>query len=267
MINKIELSHNDAYDERSMQDGGLSLMITIPLSDHAPLRSVISYSVSPLFELAASLHMLAQSQPHERLADWTENTLAAFQRTRLLEEWHYFSPVFRAAIPDAFDPLHTKGVMAVDDQYDYFVTLPTAPFVRSLRAALQGQSGGETSTLIDDLEHDPDFVKGRFSLFISSYWQLLFEAKWEEIAPLFVREAEAIEHALHDKESLLSHLQQIHPGVRYNLAEGRLEFSDNLPAEQASNLVLYPSHFYAGSPFLTKKGQNAHLVYSFHHSS
>jgi hypothetical protein len=242
-------------------------MITIPLPEHEPLRSVISYSVSPLFELAASLHMLAQPMPHERLADWAVNTLAVFERGRLLEEWRYFAPVFRSAIPDAFDPLHTKGVMAVDDQYDYFVTLPTVQFVASLLSALstlpKTHGEHEIPAIISDLSEDPNLVKGRFSLFVSSYWLLLFEAKWEEIAPSFVREAEAIEQAMRDRETIISLLHNIHPGVRYNPAAGRLEFTDDLPAEQANNLVLYPSHFYAGAPALTKKGHNAHLLYSF----
>jgi hypothetical protein len=246
-----------------MHDGGLSVMITILLPDHEPLRHVISYSVSPLYELAASLHLLAQPKPHDRHADWVEDTLAAFERSRLLEEWHYFTPVFRSTIPDAFDPLHTIGVMAVDDQFDYFVTLPTEQFVASILPALpESPCEQEKPAIIGDLAEDPDLVQGRFRLFVSSYWQLFFETKWEEIAPCFVREAEAIEQAMRDRETMISFLQNIHTGVRFNPAAERMEFSDDLPAGQANSLVLYPSHFYAGAPSLTKKGQIAHLLYS-----
>ncbi len=38
-------------------------MITIPLPGNGPLSNAISYSVSPLYELAASLHTLAQPTP------------------------------------------------------------------------------------------------------------------------------------------------------------------------------------------------------------
>lgn len=50
-------------------------MITIPLPGNGPLTNAISYSVSPLYELAASLHTLAQQTPpnascHGRKTNW-----------------------------------------------------------------------------------------------------------------------------------------------------------------------------------------------------
>ncbi|MGZ0049623.1 hypothetical protein [Brevibacillus gelatini] len=42
-------------------------MITIPLPGNGPLTNAISYSVSPLYELAASLHTLAQQTPPRTL--------------------------------------------------------------------------------------------------------------------------------------------------------------------------------------------------------
>jgi hypothetical protein len=237
-------------------------MIILPLLDHIPLRDVITYSVSPLFELAASLHMLAQPSSPEPLKKWTEETLRAFQTARLSTEWQYFAPVFRFQIPDSFDPFHTKGIMAVDDQYDYFVTLPTDQFCQSLKTAMEAlQNQEDTQPICHDLMSDPEFVQSRFSLFISSYWQLFFEAKWEEIAPQFVREAERIEQALVSGEKVGRLLNGILPDFRYNSDLNRLELDNRKGSQQIRQLILYPSHFHVQSPSLVCKEFTAHLVY------
>ncbi len=240
-------------------------MITIPIPDHTALRNVITYSISPLFELAASLHTLAQPEPPCYLKQWVNDTLRALETARLSSEWQYVAPAFRWQIPEAFDPIHTQGIMAVDDQYDYFVKLPAVQFYRSLAAAIDShQSTASLPTIRADLEEDPDFVKGRFSLFISSYWQLLFESKWEEIAPVFVREAEWIEHALNSMESMLSFLGTVLSDVSYNAEWSRLELSNGQDIDEVRKLILYPSHFLANTPTLLSDGSSAHLMYQMY---
>ncbi|AWX56671.1 hypothetical protein AB432_017215 [Brevibacillus brevis] len=239
-------------------------MITIPLpGNQSPLSNLISYSVSPLYEMAASLYTLAQETPPERFAYWTEEKVEQFESARLLKEWGYFVPLFRYGIPDSFDPLHTKGVMAVDDQYEYFVTLPTDHFVRSMKPILEEWiSHHDAPVVAFDLEEDADYVKGRFSLFVSSYWQLFFEANWEAIAPKFVREAERIYYSLQGIESLTTYLQTISPAITYDTETHQLTCPSNGPSYDAQHLILYPSYYYAQEPTLTKKGWNAHLLYS-----
>lgn len=239
-------------------------MIIVPLPGQGPLSHTVSYSVSPLYELAASLLTLAQPQPPAGFVDWANEQLGHFEMSRLTKEWEYFLPLFRYGIPDSFDPLQTKGVMAVDDQYEYFVTLPTRPFVRSLQPVLDAWNlRHDPPAIALDLREDADYVKGRFSLFVSSYWQLYFEAKWETIAPLFVREAERIHLALQDRQSLMAYLQAISPAFAYDSDRHRLNCPGGDEIQEVQHLVLYPSHFYSSEPVLTKKGMSAHLLYSF----
>lgn len=239
-------------------------MIIVRLPGHGPLSNTISYSVSPLYELAASLHTLAQPIPPERFVDWTNEKLAHFQIARLMKDWEYFTPFFRYGIPDSFDPLQTKGVMAVDDQYEYFVTLPTEQFILSLQPALEAwKLHHEAPAVSYDFLVDADYVKGRFSLFVSSYWQLFFEANWEDIAPLFVREAERIYQALGNVSELLSYLRTISPSFSYDADSHKLTCSGDGPDQEVQQLVLYPSHYYSSEPFCTKKGMSVHILYSF----
>lgn len=239
-------------------------MMTISLPSSGPLSHMISYSVSPLYELAASLHTLAQPSPPALFTDWVDEKRAVLRAARLIKDWEYLLPLFRYGIPDSFDPLQTKGVMAVDDQYEYFVTLPTETFVRSLLPQLEAWKEHHPAPPVSaDLREDPDFVKGRFSLFISSYWQLSFEANWEGIAPLFVAEAEKIHAAAQSMESFLAFLQSLVPGIGYDSHANRLACPSPGPDCEAQHLILYPSHYYFSEPLLTKKGMNAHLLYSF----
>lgn len=239
-------------------------MITIPLTGNRPLSHRFSYSISPLYELAVSLHTLAQLTPPEHLSQWVHEKLSHFQIVRLMKDWEYFLPLFRYAIPDSFDPYQTKGVMAVDDQYEYFVTLPTPKFLKSLTPSLDAWNANHSQPEVaEELCEDPDYVKGRFSLFISSYWQLSFESNWEQIAPGFVKEAERIHHSLEDARSLSELLLSILPAIRYNAEELTLSCPHAGQAAEAQNLILYPSYYYTAEPLVTLKDADVHLLYSF----
>ncbi|TGU77745.1 hypothetical protein EN829_064205, partial [Mesorhizobium sp. M00.F.Ca.ET.186.01.1.1] len=155
---------------------------------------------------------LAQPTPPERFISWSEDKLEQFESVRLKREWDYLLPLFRYGIPDSFDPVHTKGVMAVDDQYEYFVTLPTEEFVRSVSPMLdRWLEQHSIPQVLLDIREDSDYVKGRFSLFVSSYWQMVFEENWEAIAPQFVKEAERIYYAVQDIPAMLAYLHTISP--------------------------------------------------------
>ncbi|QRG65371.1 hypothetical protein [Brevibacillus choshinensis] len=239
-------------------------MITIPLMGNRPLSHRFSYSISPLYELAASLHTLAQPTPPEHFSPWIHEKLSHFQVVRLMKDWEYFLPLFRFAIPDSFDPYQTKGVMAVNDQYEYFVTLTTPHFLKSLTKALDAWNAHhDQPEVADDLREDPEYVKGRFSLFISSYWQLSFESNWEEIAPEFVKEAERIHHSLEDHASLSDLLQGILPAIQLDAEQLTLACPHKGQTHEAQKLILYPSYYYAGEPLVTVKDADVHLLYSF----
>lgn len=239
-------------------------MFTIPLPGTRPLSDTFSYSVSPLYELAASLHTLAQPNPPERFSHWAGEKLSHIQVARMTKDWEYVLPLFRYGIPDTFDPFQTKGVMSINDLYDYFFTLPTEQFVTSLHPLLEQWNRRHAEPpIFSDLREDSDYVKGRFSLFVSSYWQLSFETNWEGIAPLFVNEAERIHASLDSPQSLVALLQSILPASYYDPDTHRIACPTDGPSYEVQHLVLYPSHYYFAEPLLTKKGVNGHLLYSF----
>jgi hypothetical protein len=238
-------------------------MIIIPFSKHVPLSEVITYRVSPLFELAASLHVLAQPSLPKSWQPWQEEVITAFHHTGLYREWDYFAPVFTRRIPDVFAPQQTTGVMAVDDQYKYFVTLPADRLYRSFADILEADRGAyDMLPLRRDLDDDPEFVKGRFNLFISSYWQQFFEAKWEEIAPRFVREAEGIEQALSNRQNMVAYLRTIRPDLAADEEQENLTLPHTEPVGPVERLVLHPSYFFIHSPLLECTVPIAHLVYN-----
>lgn len=244
-------------------------MIELTLSQPDGIRQMIKYNVSPLFELASSLYELAQKQPHPRFEEWAAYTLKTFTSERLLAEWDYVMPVFQHRIPQFFDSLRTQNVMSVDEQYEYFVDLTLQEFTESLEMCLaEGkQQPSETAPPITvDLQSDPELVKGRFTLFISSYWQLLFEEKWEQLAPKFVREAEKMEAAFRNADDTAAFLTTISARFSFDPSSRLLSIDraeEPSACEDARLLMLYPSFFYTGSPAITVHDQNVLLVYNF----
>ncbi|USG68066.1 hypothetical protein NDK47_12615 [Brevibacillus ruminantium] len=236
-------------------------MITVRLLGTAPFHHTISYSVSPLFELASSLHLLTQAPASGTSAGWAEQMLQDFQTERIMEEWKYFLPLFEDAIPAMLDPIRTSGVMSVEEQFSYFVEMPTATFQASLQTLINKPDREPGNMLALDAIQDADFVKGRFSLFLSSYWQLFFAETWEKIAPLFVREAEQIFASLHSPEACISFLQKIAPPFSYDQERQELQWDDRFPEEIITEqLILHPSYFFPSTTLL-KREQSIHLIY------
>ncbi|GAA4701707.1 hypothetical protein GCM10023228_01730 [Brevibacillus fulvus] len=235
----------------------------LDLSDLTDLRQKVSYGVSPLFELATSLYVLAQPARHEPHAGWVANSLQILRKERLLAEWHYLFPLFQQSVPALFYPQLTERAMSVDEQYDYLVNIDTGSFLASLPSELlQPTLSVPISSLPTDIQSDPEAVKCRLILFLSSYWQLLFQRKWERLAPRFLQEAEAIEQALGDIEQLTQLLRTILPVFR---DEHCLCFADKTEPERRRSLhklTLYPSLFFTHAPQLTACQETLLLLYN-----
>ncbi|CAM3454771.1 MULTISPECIES: hypothetical protein [Brevibacillus] len=242
-------------------------MILIPLSGNSPLSNHVSYHVSPLYELAASLHALAQIEPPEPYQVWTNEVIERFRMEGLFNDWDYLCPLFRYGIPDLFEADQTKGVMSVSELYQYFVTLTTDAFAQSLKPLIASWNHyHERPPVADDIQNDPDFVKGRFNLFMSSYWQLLFEATWEKIAPLFVTEAERIQQACADFPTLQSYLYKLFPSFSFQEERNMLALHTSDPDEQVQSLILQPSYFTCSTSH-SKKKTSLYLLYPLSYSS
>ncbi|EMT54043.1 hypothetical protein I532_00515 [Brevibacillus borstelensis AK1] len=237
-------------------------MISVPLSGGSPLHPTVTYSVSPLFEAAASLHSLAHTTQTKEHSDWAEELLSGFDSEGILKEWEYFAPIFRETIPDVLDPVQTKEVMFVEDLYGYFVQMPTTSFTKSFLTPEDGREiGNAPPAIYQDARQDAEFVKGRFSLFLSTYWLLFFEEKWEKIAPLFVNEAENIYEAIRTPEGCMAFLQKVAPLFTYREEEQELICDDGTTENvQADQLILCPSYFY-DQVRLVKEGLSTYLIY------
>lgn len=239
-------------------------MTLIPLKGiNSPLSRNIHFRVSPLFEMAASLHTLAQTSPPEPFAEWAEEIIANFHSERLVKEWEYFKPVFRYGIPEIFDPVQNPDLHSSPDLYSYIVHLETRAFQRSLVPLLQNWSlHHEKPAITEDIHTDPDYVKGRFSLFISTYWQLFFAAIWEQLAPAFDQEAKKLQAACHDSSALAAFLQDVSPSFTYLDDQLQIALPVSEPEQKPEHILLYPSHFYRSTPFLCQKGSSVHVQYT-----
>lgn len=219
-------------------------MIFIPLTGSSPLTNHVSYHVSVLGELAASLHVLAQIQPPKPFQIWADEIIERFRTEGLYSDWDYFCPLFRYGIPDFFQSEQANGAMTDSALYSYMVSIKTDRFTNNLQPLLScWTQHHEIPQIMDDMMQDPDFVKARLNLFISSYWQLIFEGIWEKNAPMLAKEAERIQQARENLSSLLSYLSEFSPDIQYQKERNTLTFDTPGADELADELILQPSTF------------------------
>jgi hypothetical protein len=229
------------------------------------LLGKVTYRVSPLFELAASLHLLARQSTAGPLHDWVNSALHQLTQERLGSDWNYFAPVFTRAIPWILHPDQTKGLDGMNELYDYVTNLPVRRFREAFSLSLHGELIAEVKNpcLVEiDLQRDPEFVKGRFVLFLSAYWETIFSRTWEQVKPRFAKETQEIEQALQDKERFLAFLRSI-PIVRDQLRDTDDDIGQKslVPLAEICQITLYPSLFYTDVPQLHIQQDAGHLLY------
>ncbi|WP_400163485.1 hypothetical protein ACAF76_009385 [Brevibacillus sp. TJ4] len=239
-------------------------MIRIPLSTHDSFSQVaVRFCISPLFELAASLSIVAQQAAPQRFLPWVEEMRTLFVRHRLQADWEYFRPLFHSGIPELFDPLQTADVSSTDDVYRYLLLLPAQPFADSLQAALASLPKQPVSPAItQDVSEDPGYVKGRLLLFLSAYREFGFDHTWSAaIHPTLLAQAEKIREALREPTAFLSYLQPLSPALSYDEHTGELVWNAPGPVRTARELLICPSYYYASPAHLAKKGTRARLLF------
>ena len=237
-------------------------MILIPLSVDSPLSHTIHFSISPLFELAASLHVLAQPVPPRRFLPWTEEVHRLLAESLLYTDWAYFRPLFHCGIPHVFDPVQSRGVESEEEQYNYLLSLSTPHVADSVQSLLKRCGPSKREPLAAELNEDPDYVKGRLMLFLSTYRQLCLEAKWKSLAPLYLEEAERIRRATEQLDSLLSYLKQIPAAISFDTQTSSLACQSPGPYRKAAQLLLCPSYFHFSPPRLEQTGTLVYVLYS-----
>lgn len=194
-------------------------MVKLQLSIHEEVQKSLKYNVSPLFEMAASLHVLAHPNALAVHHGWICDTLNYFDSEDLLEEWKYLSPIFQKAIPTFFAPRSSHQANGVDEQYDFLVDLSNEKFVQALQnvfAIENIRSDAPLSQVEKDIQEKPKAVKARFTLFLCTYLQFVFESKWEQIAPKLVNDIEKKAMACHSDHDLISIILQMFPLHQYD---------------------------------------------------
>jgi|GEM_PF-1022271 len=238
-------------------------MESLFLSDIENVRQHVNCSVSPLFELAASLHLLASPPGGELHQEWRQQALQLLRLGHLEREWEYFAPAFSLSVPWIFHPDKTKSIDTSEAIHAYLMDLSVEDFRTSLSRSLRGEHPVEVIDACQveiDLQRDPAFVKGRFQLFVFTFWDMIFSLIWKELSPVFQRELEAIEEALADGERFLHFLQAV---TMHSVHLPQL--AGQMSAEQPNGITaiwLYPSWFFAGMSHLHIHERVAHLVYN-----
>ncbi len=241
-------------------------MRTIDLSRLDPSR--IRFRPSPLFELAASLHRLAQPEAYHDFHHWATNTLDACRREGLDGEWRYFSPLFAVAVPDVFAPHITENACGQEEQYAYLRDLSPHAFAASAKRllALQALNGDETVfPLMSDLTRHPELVKARFHLFAASYLRLIFAAEWDNLSSAFARELADKPRSLHTAHDVGLFVRTLSPQFSYDALAQTLVIGSSghlRPRRQIEALALHPSRFWSGEPITIVAGATLHLCYS-----
>lgn len=238
-------------------------MVSLFLSDIENVRQHVNCSVSPLFELAASLHLLASPSGGEHHQEWRQQAIQLLKLAHLEREWDYFAPAFSLGVPWIFHPDKTKGMNSSEAIHAYLMDLPVEDFRSSLSRSLRGEHPVEVIDACQveiDLQRDPAFVKGRFQLFVYTFWEMIFSLIWKELSPVFERELEAIEAALADGEQFLRFVQTVtsHAIHLPQLSGARHDKG----ATEITAIWLYPSWFFAGMSHVQIHERAAHLLYN-----
>jgi hypothetical protein len=225
----------------------------------------VRYHVSCLFELAASLHLLSRNPDVQPTDEWIGHVRSVLSQSSLLSEFSYFAPVFSRTIPWIFHPNQTAGMTGPEEMFTYITYLPVRHFQEAFSLALRGKQLAKVHLPSDvevDLQRDAEFVKGRFSLFLSAYWESVFGPKWREVVPALEKEGMRIEMARRDPDEFLSFLRAIPLPRHDGNSIGSDSPSHSSPAAVDMRLlILFPSWFYSDEAAWHIQDGVGHLLY------
>lgn len=242
-------------------------MISIQFSLKDDLRRFATYTISPLYEMAASIHALTLSFQKDHHVAWMQQTRLVLTCEQMEEEWLYFAPVFSEIVPDILSLPYIERFVTMEELFEHLVHLSTVDFIRSMLVALHHENRRNKELIYPvelDVKKEPELVKSRFTLFISSYWHIVFEPNWQSIVPRLYRELETINTCLYTNR-LGDYLKSISELFDYDEANRSILIS-NVDDVSATNpirsIVLHPSWF-ASKPVSFFKQQNKiHIIYS-----
>lgn len=242
-------------------------MISIQFSVKDEIRRFATYTVSPLFEMAASIQTLTLESSQKHHHPWVQRMRNLLVREHLETEWLYFAPVFSEIVPAILSLPYIEKFVTMDELFEHLVHLPTTEFMLSLLFALHQENRRNKELIYPvelDLKKEPDLVKSRFTLFISSYWHVLFEPDWKAIRPRLQREIETINDSLHSGQ-LGQYLESISDLIRYDEGNRALLIADAAAVNSTTpirSIVLHPSWFANKPVSFSKQHNKIHIIYS-----
>ncbi|UFJ42271.1 DUF5937 family protein [Brevibacillus humidisoli] len=243
-------------------------MIKIDLSKLYNPNPPIRFSVSPLFEMAASLHTLTQVLPTLQHHQWVKKSVEILKGEGLYSEWVYFSPLFAYSVPSLFAVHRTELLTTEEEQFTYLAELPLDQFIHSLNETLcssMGRSQPHLSSLPNDLQGEPELIRGRFNLFFAAYTHYIFREKWDELQPTVVRERTRFEN-LRSTKAICDYLQEIVPlPIQHDSSERLICLpltTNHQDTQEVVRIALHPSWFLSHPPRYTQFGDTLHIAYS-----
>lgn len=245
-------------------------MINVKLNLDEEVRKTLKYNVSPLFEMAASLHVLADPKASEVHQEWISETLHYFAYDELIEEWKYLSPIFQKAIPTFFAPRASYQANGVEEQYDFLVDLSNEKFIQALQNvfAIETIQTDQPQTQVEsDLLEKPKAVKARFTLFLCTYLQFIFESKWEQIAPKLVQDIEKKAWSCQTEQDMHNMLFTLFPNHQYDPSQNTVTFDSSyfphstFPTNSTITSVILSPSWFVSDAYLEIIHDNLYITY------
>ncbi|MGK5733225.1 DUF5937 family protein [Streptomyces sp. URMC 124] len=244
------------------------MSVVIDLADVPPDR--VSFAVSPLAELGAALHVLAEPSHHPGLLDWAARTRAALPPD-LADRLHEADILWRSTRSDLFLPGAATGLdTRLDEELDAWDHLDDDAFVvaaveiscatsfarpgpaplrraedRKRARELAAARGLRQAAFADRLLEDPQEVRAWLRRLLEDCERHFFGEVWQQVRPRLTADARhknellrhrGLEHAVAAASSAITLDTAHHRLVVDKLQDGRVKAT-------ATGLVLLPTAF------------------------
>ncbi|KJY41488.1 ArsR family transcriptional regulator [Streptomyces sp. NRRL B-1568] len=241
------------------------MSVVIDISD-VPLDR-ISFAVSPLAELGAVLHVLAESAHHPGLHEWATETMASLSPD-LADRLHEADLLWRSTRSDLFLP--GSGAASLGEELDaldrldddYFVAAAveiscTTSFARpgpsplhdpeDRRRALElaAARGPRQAAFADRLLEDPQAVRAWLRSLLAQCEQAFFGDVWQRVRNQLVADARHKTQILRH-QGLERALAAVSPAISLDAARSRIvidKLQDGRLTGTAAGLVFLPTAF------------------------
>lgn len=223
-----------------------------------PLRYRLQMVLSPVSEMLASLHVLADPGHHLSNQDWVSAMLKELP-IEVLEAMQEVAR-YQAEWVLLIDLLYIAGRLEtpVPEFLDYLAGLPPRQVVDTLLVGLPDATAfgwideppaeAELAASWARLRAEPELLVKRLLIALKSYWEQLFQREWEHRLPL-LEQCRAQQAARLDSMEPPQWLASLHARIEYDAATHTLVFHKKhdlrFPLDAMERIVCTPSTFAA----------------------